>query len=360
VADSEERTEEPTARRRDQAREQGQVARSREIDSAVMVLTSLAVGLWAAPRIIAQQRDGIGAWLALAGTFELSQESLPLVLGQAVTEIVSATLPVVVCLMIGGLVAQLAQAGFNPRPTRLLPKLGRLSIASGLQRIFSTHGVVNLLKSILKLAIVGTVAYRVVRRSGEGAEELVALPIWEQIAFIGAASRDVILWVGVALLVLAAFDYAYEYYRTEQKLKMSRQEVKDEQRAAEGDPKVRRRFRRAHEQLTRNRMLAEVPTADVVITNPIHLAVALRYSADTMRAPRVIAKGAGELAERIKAAARSAGVPIVERRALARALFRTVKLGQEIPGALYRAVAEVLAYIYSLERARAAATHEAT
>jgi flagellar biosynthetic protein FlhB len=221
---------------------------------------------------------------------------------------------------------------------------------AGLKRILSAEGLMALVKALVKLLAVGYVAYRIVLRTAAGAEGLVALAVPDLVVFIGAGVRDTVLCIGAALLVLAAIDYGWEYYRSEQKLRMTRQEVEDEQRATEGDAKIKRRFRKFHYELTKNRMLAEVPTADVVLTNPVHVAVALRYVADVMRAPQVVAKGAGEVAEQIKAAARRAGVPIVERRALARALFRSVKIGQEIPAALYRAVAEVLAYIYSLQR----------
>jgi flagellar biosynthetic protein FlhB len=154
--------------------------------------------------------------------------------------------------------------------------------------------------------------------------------------------------MALALGALGALDFLWQRWRHEQSLKMSRHEVKEEQKQAEGDPQIKMRFKRAHREVAKRRMLAEVKRADVVLTNPIHVAVALRYRAQEMGAPRVVAKGAGELAAKIKDEARQAGVPIVERRALARALFKSVALGAEIPPALYRAVAEILAYIYSL------------
>src|SRR6185369_3279536 len=164
----------------------------------------------------------------------------------------------------------------------------------------------------------------------------------------------VVTWAAGALSVLAALDYAWQRRQHQQSLRMTKAEVKDERRQAEGDPHIKQRVKRAYQQLAKRRMLDEVPRADVVVTNPVHLAVALRYMPGSMGAPVVVAKGAEHVAEKIKEIARAAGVPILERRALARALFRAVPIGGEIPGTLYRAVAEILAYIYSLNARRAA------
>lgn len=354
------RTHEPTPRRLAEARQQGEVARSREVNTAAVLVATLVVGLWAVPTLLARHRLNVGAWISHAGSLEVSVATMPLIFRRMAEEVAVLSLPLVLTALAAGVGAQLYQGGLILRVEKLAPDLTRLNPLQGLKRIVSVDGLVTLLKSVIKLAVVGYVAYRVVLRSGEGLEELVALSVPEILAVIGRAVRETVMWIVAALVVVAALDYTYEYYRVQQKLKMTRQEVQDELKATEGDVKVKRRFRKFHYQLTKNRMLAEVPMADVVLTNPVHVAVALRYAADVMRAPCVVAKGAGEVAEQIKAIARKAGVPIVERRVLARALFRSVKIGQEIPAALYRAVAEVLAYIYSLQRSTAASEHGTT
>lgn len=354
--DKENRSHPPTARRRTEARERGQVPRSREITTVVVILAGLAAGMWFAPGLLDRYREVLGRWLGLAATLEITEATVPLILRRMVIDGAILAAPLVTAAAVAGVGAHLSQGGVVVRMDRLMPNLERVNPLAGLGRMFSMEALAGLVKAVVKLLVVGYVAYRIVLRAGAGAEALVAVGIGDVIGFIGAGIRDTILFVGAALLALAAIDYGYEYYRVEQSLKMTRQELEDEQRATEGDVKVKRRFRKFHYELTKNRMLAEVPTADVVLTNPVHVAVALRYVADLMRAPRVVAKGAGEVAEQIKAAARRAGVPIVERRALARALFRSVKIGQEIPAALYRAVAEVLAYIYSLQRRARPAT----
>jgi len=348
--DKENRSHPPSARRRTEARERGQVPRSREITTAVVILAGLAAGMWFVPALIDRYRELLGRWIALAATLEITEATVPLVLRRMVIDGAILASPLVGAAAVAGVGAHLSQGGLVVRMDRLMPNLERVNPLAGLKRMVSAEAIAGLGKAVVKLLVVGYVAYRIVLRAGAGAEALVALGIPDLVRFIGAGIRDTVLFVGAALLALAAIDYGYEYYRVEQSLKMTRQELEDEQRATEGDVKIKRRFRKFHYELTKNRMLAEVPTADVVLTNPIHVAVALRYVADLMGAPRVVAKGAGEVAEQIKVAARRAGVPIVERRALARALFRSVKIGQEIPAALYRAVAEVLAYIYSLQR----------
>jgi flagellar biosynthetic protein FlhB len=228
----------------------------------------------------------------------------------------------------------------------LLPKPDRL--AGGFKRLVSLQGAANLLKAVLKIAVVVAVAWNVLVALGQGAIAAPAMGLPEILAFTGNGLRKLVLVMALPLIGIGATDYAFQRWRFERSIKMSRQEVKQEHKESEGDPQIRGRFRRAHRELSKRRMLADVKRADVVLTNPTHVAVALRYRPDEGGAPKVLAKGADEVALRIREAARSAGVPIVERRALARALFQKVQIGAEIPNQLYKAVAEILAYIYSL------------
>jgi len=350
VEDKDSRTHEPTPRRLEEARRRDETPESHEVKTTAIVLAVLAVGSWAAPAIITRHSGNVGVWLAIAGTVDLTPETIGTILGSAAQEVTSLALPLVVTALVAGCAAQIAQVGFEIRMDRIKLNLSALNPLSELKRMVSVDSAVSLGKALMKLAFVGYVAYRVVLKSGAGSEELVALSLPEILRFLGSGVFSTIAWVAAALALVALIDFVYEQRKFKQKLKMTRQEVKDDVRAQEGDLEVKQRFFGFHKKLTRNRMLAAVPTADVVLTNPVHVAVALRYVADMMRAPQVVAKGVGELAEQIKAAARRAGVPIIERRALARALFRAVKVGQEIPASLYRAVAEVLAYIYSLRR----------
>ena len=249
-----------------------------------------------------------------------------------------------------GAAAVIAQIGFNPTPSLLAPKLSRISPLTGWQRIASTQGLMTVSKALAKIALLGAVAWRVVRGTIDTAVSAPLIPLPALMGITGAGIHRLMWWLLSILALLAAVDFIWQRRRHEQQLRMSRHEIKEESKQSEGDPGVKARFRRAARELGKRRMLTEVTRADVVIANPTHFAVALRYRALEGLAPRVVAKGAGELALKIKEAARAAGVPIVERRALARALYRTVEIGQEVPPAVYRAVAEILAYIYSLRQ----------
>jgi len=346
------KTEEPTPRRREKAREDGQVARSAEVTSATVLLTAvIAMSEWggATGRDL---REAMRRGLMRVASADLTPAQVGHAFYDAGGVIVAATLPVILAMMLAGVVSNLAQVGVGFYPQLLMPKGSRISPGTGLQRIFSKQGLVGLLKNVVKIGLVAWVAWKVVL-STQGRLPAVGLSSPNEILTIGASELvRILMWVGSTLGVLAAFDYVWQRRTFQQGLRMSRQEIKDEMRQSEGDPKLRQRMKRAYRELNGNRMLSEVATADVVITNPTHFAVALRYRSDEHGAPRVVAKGVDEIAERIKQLARANGVPIVERRSLARALYRGVKVGSEIPGGLYRAVAEVLAYIYGLQAQR--------
>jgi flagellar biosynthetic protein FlhB len=352
------RTERATPRRRSEARRRGQVVRSPEVSPVAELLAALAVVSWGAPLLLERSRTLLGAWLAAAGPLAAEPDGLlsaaaPLA-ARSFAELGGLLVPFCVSMAVVGGGAVVAQVGWQVNPGLVAPDLDRLNPANGLRRIFSPDGAMNLVKATVKITVALVLAYQVIVHLGAAAVAAPALMPEEILGFAGRGLRRLFLVLGAALAVLGLLDYLWQRWRYEQSLRMSRQEVREEQKETEGDPQVKARFRRAHREIARRRMLAEVKRADVVLTNPIHVAVALRYRAAENVAPRVVAKGAGELAEKIKDAARRAGVPIVERRALARALFRAVKLGAEIPPALYRAVAEILAYIYSLRGASAA------
>ena len=290
----------------------------------------------------------IRTWLAAAGPLAAHEDPVWPLVESTLGQLASVFAPFFLVVAVAGIGAVVAQVGLQPNPELLLPKPSRLSVAKGIKRLFSMQGAANLVKAVVKIALVLAVASRVVWTFGNAAVAAPAMPLPDILALAGTGLRDLLLAMVFPLAVLAAADWFWQRWRHEKGIRMSRKEVKDEQKESEGDPQTRSRFRRAHRELRKRRMLSAVRDADVVLTNPVHVAVALRYRPDEMAAPRVLAKGAEAFAERIKVTARAAGVPIVERRALARALFRSVPVGGEVPAALYRAVAEILAYIYSL------------
>jgi flagellar biosynthesis protein FlhB len=348
MADGLERTERATPRRREEARRKGQVAVSPEVSPVAVLLAAVTVASWGAPRLLARSAGVLRTWLGAVGPTGAHDDPIWPLASHALVQLSTPLVPFFLATAAVGSAAVLAQVGWGFHPSLLAPDLGRLGPARAMSRLFSTTGLVTLVKAILKIAVVLGLAWSVLRRVGSEAVATPDMPLDALLAFVASGLRRLLLTMAAALGVLGAADYFWQRRHHEEQLRMTRQEVKEEQKESEGDPQIRGRVRRAQREISRRRMLAEIPRADVVLTNPVHVAVALRYRTGEMDAPRVLAKGAGEMAQKIKDAARQAGVPIVERRALARALFRSVQLGAEIPPALYRAVAEILAYVYSL------------
>ena len=356
MADDASRTERATPKKRDDARKRGQVPRSIELGPAAQLLGFLLLASAGAPWAVGRGREVMVTWLAaparLVGQDDFVGAVAPLAARSGLI-MLGVVGPILLTTATLGFGVMVAQVGWKPNLELLAPDPSRLLPNAGLRRIFSAEGLINLPKGLLKLALIGGVAYSIVREVGSHAVATPGMTADQLLAFAGGGMFRLLWAMALAKAFIGVLDYLWARWRHERSIRMSRQEIKDELREADGDPKIKARFRRSHREIAKRRMLVDVKTADVVLVNPIHVAVALRYRATDNRAPVVVAKGAGELCEKIKDLARKAGVPIVERRALARALFRQVKLGAEIPPILYKAVAEILAYIYSLKAARA-------
>lgn len=345
-----ERTERATAKRRMEARKRGQVALSREVPAALSLMTLLGVFYFAGARVIEElMRIFRGFFGQLHSARFATISDAAALAADLFGSCLQLLIPLVLPLLLAGLAGNLLQIGFELHTEPLAPKLSKLSPLAGLKRICSVRGLVELAKSVVKIGLIGTIAWSVV--SGYLAEfpTLVRRDlggIWE---FTHTAAFWIVFYVGLALIVLAALDYAYQRWQYEESLKMTKQEVKDERKQTEGDPQIKARIRSLQRQAAYHRMIAEIPKADVVITNPTHLAVALRFDPAEMAAPRVVAKGADHIAGRIRAVAHEHGVPLVENQPLAQALYKVAAPGDTIPVELYRAVAEVLAYVYRLK-----------
>jgi flagellar biosynthesis protein FlhB len=355
VADErdEERTEPASPRRREEARERGQVARSADLSSAAILLAAvLALQLLGRPMIggIFASASTVLEGLALV---DGDPSSLLTQVGGAFTAVVLGFLPFVGIVLAAALAANLLQVGFLFTAQPLTPDFDRLNPVSGLGRLFSVRGLLRLVAGLLKLAVVALVVFwtlwaervRLVELSGRGFEQIPGIAVDLMLVLS--------LRAALALFALALLDYGAQRWQYERDLRMSKQEVREELRRYEGDPRIRERRRALQQQLALQRMILGVPQATVVITNPTHLAVAVRYE-KSMEAPVVVAKGAEQLARRIRESASDHAVPIVERRDLARALYRTVEVGQAIPPGLYQAVAEIVAYVYRLKGLAAA------
>ena len=351
--DAANRTEEPTPKRREEARADGRIPQSVEITAATVLMAALLATWRSGDGMIVGLRESMRRSLLGVTKLDLTPAQIGDLLTGMLHDITGVVIPILATTAVAGFVATVAQIGLLFHGKRILPDLSKLSPASGFERIFSTKGLFDLAKAVVKIALIGWLSWKLIGSSEATIVALSGAAPRDLLAIAGHEVARLVGWVTGVLVVFAAVDYAWQRRQHHQSLRMSRSEVKDEARQSEGDPKIKARLKRAYQELVKTRSLADVPTADVVITNPIHLAVALKYEAGRMGAPRVVAKGAEGMAQRIKDIARQHGVPIMERRSLARAIFRSVPVGGEIPATLYRAVAEILAYIYGLRQRRA-------
>ncbi len=345
-----ERTEKATGKKRQEARKKGQVAQSREISSAMILLTALGVFyfagswiFWNLSGIISGVFQNIGS-LRFAGITDASAFSI-----EYFSQFMLVLLPIFMPLAVVGFVANVMQVGFLISSEAIALKPSKLNPISGMKRFVSLKSMVELGKSIIKVLFIAGIAYLLVKSEIQEFPMLIHREVGQILVFIARVSLKVCFFVCVALIVLAIIDYIYQRWQYEQDLKMTKQEVKDEQKQTYGDPKVKARIRGVQMEMARRRMMEAVPEADVVITNPTRLAIALKFDAREMIAPRVLAKGAGHIAGRIREIAREHQIPVVEEKPLAQALYKMVEIGDYIPAELYRAVAEVLAYVYRLK-----------
>jgi flagellar biosynthesis protein FlhB len=344
------KTEPATPKRKEEARKKGQIAMSRDLSTAVILLSG--IGLLAAMlpvgvlKMTEMTRQGLTLSFPVAFYQHMSIEQVYEVVIHAGLTVVTLSLPIVLGILVMGSCTALLQTGLLWRADAIEPDLQRISLIKGLSRLFSLRSVMELVKGLLKIAIVTGVGLWVARYDVLQIPGLVGFDMGSVLDLTGRLSLKVGLAVAGAIAVLAGFDYFYQRYEWERSLRMSKEEVKEEHKSAEGDPLIKGRVRTLQRELTRKRMMAAVKTADVVVTNPTHLAVALKYDTSTMGAPVVVAKGAGFVAERIRELARHHGVPVVEQKFVARTLFKLVEIGKEIPNELYRAVAEILALVY--------------
>jgi flagellar biosynthesis protein FlhB len=345
-----ERTERATAKRRQEARRRGQVALSREIPSAFILLTVLGVFYFFGSGVFDRCRVLVSGIFRNLHTLRVANTADAAALAAELFQTAVVLLvPVFLPILAAGFLANVAQIGFEAHAEAMAPKFSKLNPLSGIKRLASLRSLVELVKSILKILFVGGIAYAVVSGYLKEFPALVRYDLDAVWGFMHRAAFKIIFYVCLAMILLAVLDYLYQRWQYEQSLKMTKQEIKDERKQSEGDPAVKARIRSLQRQTAYHRMLAEVPGADVVITNPTHLAVALKFRPEEMPAPKVVAIGADYIAERIRDAAREHGVPILENKPLAQALYKLTDLGDFVPVDLYRAVAEVLAYVYRLK-----------
>lgn len=349
--DTGEKTEQPTPRKLEEALKRGQIARSAEVQTAFVLLGAIAALTFSGPEI---WRQFVTASVMTFSHLHDTTLTISSLQGYAVTGtlvFLKCAAPVVIGTMVAGLLAGTIQNRFNTASEALTPNWERLNPVEGFQRVFSMRSVVPTLIAILKFAVIAGLTYSQVRAILNDPIFATAVSVGRVAEFLAQTGLHIFLRVSLALLVIAAADYGYQWWRTHQDLMMSKQELKEEMKNTEGNQMMKsaRRRRRA---VSKAKQLAEVPKADVVVTNPTHIAVALCYDRKTMRAPKVVAKGIRLNAQSIREIAAKYQVPIVENKPLARMLFKHARVGGEIPAQLYAAVAEVLAWVYRVNRYR--------
>jgi flagellar biosynthetic protein FlhB len=347
--DSGERTEDATAQRREDFRKRGQVVQSKEFAS-VLMMGGATVAIWALGRFFLEQlleleTVTIGEMIVSS----VRSGDMASAIKFAGTKMLFILTPILLICFILGFMSTVLQVGFLYNEEAMEFDLDRLNPITGFQRIFTLRSVVEGVKALLKVGLVTLVSVLLIRSDILGAPSLAQYDVREIFLFMTNIVFKLMMGVGLVMFCLAALDYGYQWWDLEQKMKMTKQEIKEEHKSREGDPLTRARIRRIQRDLATKRMMADVPKADVIITNPTHLAIALRY-ADDLPAPKILAMGADHVAEKIRNLAREHNIPIVENKPLARTIFKTMKIGQFIPRELFQAVAEVLAYVFKLKR----------
>ncbi|NOY13713.1 MAG: flagellar biosynthesis protein FlhB [Deltaproteobacteria bacterium] len=350
MADSDqERTEDATGKRRQDFREKGQVAQSKEVSTAALLTFSLLLWVFYARYFWADLHDLMSNSLRMMGHFEVTPLSVLNLLWDMGVLLGRMLWPVFLLTLVVGFFASFLQVGplFTLKPFE--PDISKFNPIKGMSKFISKRSAVELLKSLSKVALIGTVAYKTVNNEFATALTLISLDLSQTLIFLAHIAFLVMIKSCGILIVLAIIDYTFSKYEMEQQMKMTKQEVKEEFKDTEGDPQIKARVRSMQQQMARKRMMSEVPQADVVVTNPTHLSIAISYNRDAMDAPTVVAKGADHIAFRIREIAREHHVPIIENKPVARALY-PLEMGEQVPEEMFKAVAEILAYVYRLKQ----------
>lgn len=344
---SEEKTEKATPKRREDARKKGQIARGPELPAAlgfISVLVTLNILKQNIFEEIQHYIERTAQKIVVPQAFTLGDVQDIFIEATKVLMLIS--IPIITVAFGAGLAGNFAQGGFSISTEALTPKADKFNPVNNIKKVFGMDAAINLLKSFLKLLIIGAITYGVLSPAIEAAPSLIKAPLPTVAVTLGETFYTLALRCGLVLFVFAGADYGYAWYKNEKSLRMSKQEIRDEYKEQEGDPMIKQQRRRAARALMQKRSLGEVPSATVVITNPTHISVALRYDQEKDIAPIVVAKGADNMAAKIREIAKENNVPLVENKPLARALYKAVEPNQIIPMEFFSAVAEILAFVF--------------
>lgn len=344
----EEKTEQATPRRREKAREKGDVPKSRELTSLLPVWTILLYLLFSGA-LFSSLLTYFGSSLRRGVTMTLTETTLMDVFKADTMQMGMMMLPLFMLILAGVLIVHFLQTGFLLSTVPLTPDLSKINPLQGIKRMFSVNTLYETIKGLFKVAVLSAILYLMLKKEVFNIPLLIDMDIKSIMAFCFGQIKKIVMISALVLTVFAAVDYAFQRWQYSRNLKMTKQEIKEEYKEVEGSPMIKARLKSIQREMARKRMMQEVPRADVVITNPTHYAVALKYDVGKMGAPRVVAKGANLIAAKIKEIARQSGVPVFEDKPLARTLFSSLDVNQEIPEAFYKAVAAILAQVYRMK-----------
>ncbi|MFH1428533.1 MAG: flagellar biosynthesis protein FlhB [Candidatus Margulisiibacteriota bacterium] len=349
--DQGDKTEEPTPHKLREARKKGQVVKSKEVTTAFLYITSYVVLKNLAPALW-ENIVNLSHYVfnQLPNITVLRGQIMQQILVQALFTFVLSVAPIFLVVFWVAVVVEFLQTGGLFSSEALTPKLDKLNPIEGFKKMFSLKGFVTLFINLVKIGIVAWITFNVIKDRYPIIITTVNNNLWLTMGFVGDTVFTIAMRIGVFYVVVAAFDYFYQRFEFMKNMKMTKQEIKEEYKRLEGDPQIKRRMRQMQREMSQSRMMGNVPKSDVVVTNPTQIAVAIQYDTNSMSAPIVLAKGQRINAKRIRKIAEDNFIPIVENRSLARALFKLVDAGQSIPYDLYKAVAEVLAFVYNLKK----------
>jgi len=345
-----EKTEKATPKKRQDERRKGKVAKSQDVNTSILLLLTFLVLVIFAQRMLTQALDLYRYFFTHFSTWELNMDSVPEIFNGAALEAAKIVGPVMLVAFLAGVISNLLQVGFLFTTEPLKPDLKKIDPIQGAKRIFSMRALIELSKSFLKITLIGLVTFSVIwmfkddlfMTAFQNPESALAF-FWQVLTVMGFAAI-------IVLLLLAVLDYLYQRFDYEKNMRMSKQDIKDEYKNMEGDPLIKSKIKERQQQMATKRMMAEVPQADVVITNPTHFAIAIKYDEKKADAPYILAKGMDYTAKKIRETAKEHGVIVVENKPLARSLYDAVEIGDVIPEQFFQAVAEILAYVYQLEK----------
>lgn len=345
-----EKTEEATPKKKSDARKKGQVAKSKELTSAIGLLGITAAAMFALEGVLSGLKETLIAFLSNYANTSINMASIFEILKIVVIKILVMFLPVALPIMVMGIIANVAQVGklFTTEP--LKPKLEKINPLNGLKNMFSIKAVIDLLKNLMIIIIIGYVGYKFIKTNYYSMLNFTNLRVFALTSALGDLVIDILKKVSLVMLIVGIIDYAYQRYKFNKDLKMSKQEVKEEFKQQEGDPIVKGKRKQKQREMAMRRMMQDIPDATVVITNPTHIAIALKYEENSGKAPKVIGKGADNIAIKIKEIAKDNDIPIIENKELARLIYKEIEVDMEIPYNMYKAVAEILAIVYKMKK----------